>query len=204
MDEEFFERLRKRIQPYYRKGGGHGFDHTERVYELALKISEGEDVDLDVVRVATLLHDIAREKQDESDTNICHAERGAKIAEEILEEVDFPSDKVDNVVHCIGVHRYSKGLATETKEAEILRDADRLEVLGAVGIARAFERGGVRGRVSYDPEDSHTTIGQLKIKSLKIFPETFKTLGAQKIAKERYKFVEQFVNRFEKEWRGEL
>ena len=202
MNDEFFEKLREKVRGYFEDGSGHCFGHVERVYNLALKISEGENVDMDVVRAAALLHDVARSKQDGG--NICHAEEGAKMAKEILREVGFPEDKIEKVAHAVEVHRYSKGLKAESREAEILQDADRLDVLGAIGIARAFERGGRRGRSSFGCGEKETTVGHLCNKSLNLVPESFKTPGAREIAKGRYDYVKGFIDRFEKEWGGEL
>jgi len=207
----FFEKLREKAMEYFESGDGHGFDHVERVYNNVLDISKGEEVDMDIVKAAALLHDVARSREDE--LNVCHAEEGAKMAAEILEEIGFPIEKIDAVVHAILVHRYSKGLKAETREAEILQDADRLDVLGALIVGRVFEKAGKNGTPIYDPDmpimdiyDGSKTcaINHLYEKSLRITPESFKTPKAQEIAKGRYDFVKEFVDRFVKEWRGEL
>lgn len=211
MNDEFFERLKEMVLSYFEEGSGHGFDHVERVYNMALKISEGEDVDIDVVRAAALLHDIARAKEDE--LKVCHAEEGAKMAREILTEMDFPEDKINDVVHAILVHRYSKGLVAESREAEVLQDADRLDALGAITLTRIFTHCGNRGRPVYDPRilpkdvyvgEGTTGINHIYEKILKIKSETFKTKKAREMAVGRYNYVRDFVDRFEKEWRGEL
>ena len=208
MNDEFFEKLRGKAKGYFEGGSGHGFDHVERVYRNAIRVSEGEDDDMDVVRAAALLHDVARSKKD-----VCHAEEGSKMVPEILGEVGFPKEKIDAVVHAVAVHRYSKGLKAETREAEILQDADRLDALGAIIVARALEKAGKDGIEIYDPDlpimevydgSNTTAINHLCEKSLKITPETFKTAKAREIAKGRYDFVKEFVDRFEKEWGGEL
>ena len=210
MEDEFFDRLKERVLPYFEGGDGHGFDHVQRVYNSALKISEGEDVDMDVVRASVLLHDVARSREDELDS--CHAEEGAKMAAEILEEMGFSEEKIEKVVHVIGVHRYSKGLNAESREAEILQDADRLDALGAIIISRVFMKAGQRGDVVYDPkipvmekyDGSNTTaINHFCEKCLRIKPETFKTPKAREIAMGRYDYVKGFVERFKKEWEGE-
>ena len=94
MDEEFFEKLREKVLPYFGKGDGHDIDHADRTCKLALKISKGEDVDLEVVRVAALLHDVARMKETKKNSiccggDVCHAALGARITEEILMGMDF-------------------------------------------------------------------------------------------------------------------
>jgi uncharacterized protein len=213
MEEKFFEELKKKVQPYFEKGGSHAFDHTQRVYNLALKIAKSEKIDLDILKTAVILHDIARKEQDEV-IAICHAEKGAKMAEKILEKIKFPKDKIGGVLHAIRVHRHSKKLKAETKEAEILQDADRLDALGAITIARMFSTGGKIDRPLHDPSlpkrkaqkssYSNTTINGFYEKILKIKPETFNTKKAKEIAKERYEFVEQFLDRFLKEWDGKL
>jgi len=212
MKEEFFEKLREKAKGYFKDGDGHGFDHVERVYNMAIKISEGEDVDMDVVRAAALLHDVARSKEDD-DSDLCHADEGAKMAVDILREMDFPEDKIEKVVHAILVHRYSKGMKAESREAEIIQDADRLDVLGAIILTRVFARCGKKNTVIYDPDvpvmDKYngintTGINHLKEKSLEIVPESFKTPRAREIARSRYDYVKGFIDRFEKEWRGEL
>ncbi|MCK5321282.1 HD domain-containing protein [Candidatus Pacearchaeota archaeon] len=211
MEEEFFNKLKERVLPYFEDGGGHGFDHVERVYSMAIKISRGENVDMDVVRAAALLHDIARSKEDKFD--VCHAEEGVKMACEILKEVDFPVKKIKDVVHAIGVHRYSKNLKAESREAEILQDADRLDVLGAVIVGRAFEKAGKEGTIIYDSDMpikenyggcKTCVINHFYEKSLKITPESFKTVKAREIAKGRYDFVKEFVERYVKELKGRI
>ncbi len=213
MEEKFFEELKEKIQPYFEKGGSHAFDHTERVYNLAVKIGEKERADLGILKAAALLHDVARLKEDNNEIE-CHAGHGAKMAEKIIKEKNFPGHKIKNVAHSISVHRHSKGLIAETKEARILQDADRLDALGAITIARMFSTGGKIGRPLYKPEvpfgkayggyHSDSTIHSFYAKILKITPETFNTQFAKKLAKGRYEFVERFLNQFFKEWKGEL
>ena len=214
MNEEFYQELKEKIQPYFEKTGSHSFEHTERIYNLAIHIAKSEKVDIDVIKTSALLHDIARKKQDECKEKICHAEEGAKMAKKILKKVNFPKNKIASVCHAIALHRYSKRLNAETKEDEILQDADRLDALGAITIARIFDYGGKLNRPMYDPKlkpkeyihnsESESSFIHFYEKILKIKPETFKTTEARKIAGERYKFVQEFVDRFVKEWNGDL
>jgi len=210
MKNNFLTELKKKIKPYFEKHGGHDFTHTERVYRNAIKISKGENVDLDVIKAAALLHDIARNMEDTRKIR-CHAKEGAKIAKRILKEINFPEEKIEKVVHAIKVHRYSKNKKAETKEAEIIQDADRLDALGAICIARIFRYGAKEGRPIYDPKipskqkyegNAKTSINHFYEKILKIKPETFKTKKARSMAEKRYKFVKNFVNQFIKEWEG--
>ncbi|MEK6886104.1 MAG: HD domain-containing protein [Nanoarchaeota archaeon] len=211
--EEFFKELREKIKSNFEEGGSHAFDHTERVYNLALKMGEKERADLEVIGAAALLHDIARLKEDNGEVK-CHAEQGSEIAQKILEEMNFPKEKINNVVHSIKVHRHSKGLTAETIEAKIIQDADRLDALGAITIGRMFSTGGKTDRPLYNPEVpfgkvhpgyySESTIHGFYAKILKITPEKFNTGLAKKLARGRYKFVERFLKQFFKEWKGEL
>ena len=209
MDEEFYNKLKERILPYFGKDDGHGFGHTQRVLKNALIICKNENIDLDILKTACLLHDVARAK--ETDTNgVNHAEEGAKMAKEILRNIEFPDDKIDAVAYAISVHRYSKGLRAETREAEILQDADRLEALGAMILVRMFQHAFKNGSPFYDPNippdkyytKSKTVINHIYEKILKIKPETFKTEMAREMARERYKLVEDFAISFAKEWDG--
>ena len=210
MDNKFVNKIREKVQPYFRDQGGHGFDHTQRVYNIAMEISEEENVDNEIVALAVLFHDSARlmEASGECDD---HSEEGAKIAEKVLKEENYPEDKIQNIKHCIAVHRYSKKLEPKTKEARILQDADRLEALGAICVARVFTYNGLHKIPLYDPwlepekeyHGQHTTaINHFYEKILKIKPETFHTSRAKEIAKGRYDFVVKFLEQFKSEWEG--
>ncbi len=213
MNKQFFEKLKEKIQPYFEKGGSHAFDHTERVYNLSLHLAKGKKVDLDVLKTAVLLHDIARKKQDECNGKICHAEEGARIAKEILDKSNFQKNKINEVLHAIESHRQSRGADPETEEAKILSDADKLDALGAITIGRIFSTGGKIDRPLYDPRIppekdyknkgySNTTINGFYQKLLKLKPENFHTKEAKRLAEGRYRFVEEFLDRFLKEWEG--
>jgi len=210
MKNEFFDELKRKIQPYFKNSGSHAFDHTERVLNLALKIARNKDLDIDVIKASCLMHDIARLREDNNEIE-CHAEQGAKMAKKILEEVKFPEEKIQKVIYAIKVHRHSSKIKAETKEAEILQDADRLDALGAITIGRMFSTGGELNRPLYNPstpldgkDHRKSVIHGFYYKILKITPDSFNTKEAKEIAKERYKFVEQFIERFLKEWKGEL
>jgi len=209
--EIFFDDLKEKIKHYFEKAGSHSFGHTERVYNIAIRIANSEEADLSIVKTAALLHDIGRNKEENGEIE-CHAEDGAEIAKEILGGTEFPKDKISSVIECIKKHRYSKGLDAETTEEKIIQDADRLDALGAICIARVFHYNGKKGRPIYDPKikpkevytsDAETAFNHFYEKILKIKPETFKTKEAQKIATSRYGFIEKFVNEFEMEWNGE-
>ncbi|VVB74214.1 Ribonuclease Y [Candidatus Tiddalikarchaeum anstoanum] len=203
----------KDVEKYYNKSA-HDMNHVLRVYKNSLRIAEKEDCDIEVVKAAALLHDIARHLDEYSD-KLCHAEEGAKMAEKILQNYDYTPVQVRNIVHSIRVHRYSKGLKPETIEAKILQDADRLDALGAIIVARVFYSRGTDKGVMYDPKikpekkykgaaSSKTAINHFYEKILKITPDTFHTKIGCELANNRYDFTKKFVEQFIKEWNCEI
>jgi uncharacterized protein len=210
LDDSIFEEMKSRSEEFF-KLSHHGKSHVERVYNLAVRIAEEENADLDVVKAAAMLHDIARAMEDQGKIED-HATEGAKMARKVLEEVNFPKEKIDKVVHCIEAHRFKKGMEAESLEAKILQDADRLDVIGAVGLARVFTRGGWGNMPIYDPSTppkekydgkSLSSVNHIYEKILKV-KDTINTNTAKEIAEERHKFVEQFLERLLKEWKGEM
>jgi len=210
LDDSVFEKIRKRSEEFFRLSH-HDKSHVERVYNLALRIARKENADLDVVKAAVLLHDVARAMEDEGKI-ADHAKEGAKMARKVLEEVDFPKEKTSKVIHCIEAHRFKKGMKAESLEAQVLQDADRLDILGAIGIARVFTRGGWGNMPLYDlsipPKEKYdgkslSSVNHIYEKILKV-KDTIKTKTAKKIAEERHRFVEQFLERLLKEWNGEI
>ena len=205
-----FNEIKKRSAQYF-KHSHHDKYHVERVYNLAIRLAQKEEADLDTVKAAALLHDIARAKEDEGTIND-HAKEGAKMARKILEEVKFPKQKIANVIHCIETHRFRKGLAPKTLEAKILQDADRLDIIGAIGIARVFTRGGWSNKPIHDssipPKEkydgkSETTVNHIYEKLLKV-RNTINTKTAKRIAEKRHTYVEQFLAKLLKEWKAEI
>lgn len=210
LDETFFEKIKEKSEGFFRHSH-HSKSHVERVYNLALRIAGEEKADLDVVKAAVLLHDIARAFEDEGKIED-HTVEGARMARKILKEVNFPKEKINNTIHCIEVHRFKKNMKTESLEAKILQDADRLDIIGAIGIARVFARGGWSNMPIYDPTitpkkrydgKSTTSVNHIYEKILKV-KDTFSTDTAKKMAEERHEFVEQFLERLLKEWNGEM
>lgn len=203
-----FNKLKQEIQKYYPTKGGHTFDHTERVYNLAMTIAKKENPDLEVLKAAVLLHDIARKKQSEKKCK-CHAEEGSIIARTILQKHNFPQEKIEQVCYAIKVHRKSKGIIPKTKEAKILQDADRLDAIGAVDISRVISDSveGEYARPIYTG-DKYSTDGMLSainfmMKNIsRIYPKQFHTKIARKLAKKRHKFSKLYIKTFIDEWEG--
>jgi len=191
---------------------GHDWFHVERVYNLAIKIGKIEKADFDLLKTAALLHDIARKYEDLGKVK-CHGEGGAKIAKKILSDLRFSKEEIEKICYAIKAHRYKTQTKPITLEAKILQDADRLDALGAICISRVFSYGGEHLRPIYDPKippnphytsNAATSINHFFEKILKLKPETFNTKTGRKIAKDRYKYTQEFVERFLKEWKGKL
>ena len=214
MKEEFFVELREKVVGYSEGiNPCHDIDHTDRVVALSLAIGEKEGCDLEILRVAALLHDVARKEQDESRGQICHAERGAELSREILKEMNYPGDKIDRIVHCIETHRFRKGSPPESIEAKVLYDADKLDSIGAIGIARNFSFSGSLGsRVhvsdlnledseEYGKDDCGHREFLVKLVKVK---DKMLTDSGKEISKERHDFMVEFHDRLIKEVKGEL
>lgn len=198
-----FEKLKQEIRVYFNEeDGSHKLEHTERVYNLAVRIAKKEKADLEIVKAASLLHDVARGKQSRGECK-CHAEEGSIMAKEILEKLKFPSEKIEAVCYAIKVHRKSKGMKAETKEAQILQDADRLDALGAITVARVIASGFTEEykRPVYAKEGD-SAIYYLQSKLLKLTPDAFNTETGKKLAKRRYNFMKKYVQEFIDEWNG--
>jgi uncharacterized protein len=181
----------------------HDFDHVLRVYRLAERIGQEEGADMDVLRTACLLHDIARQDQDAGRIKN-HAAEGARRVREVL--VDEPTPFVEAVSQAIATHSFRDGNAVpESLEAKILFDADKLDAIGAIGVARAFTFSGSRGRRLWAPlsNDEHTAFTEYHVKLRKIKDRLF-TSTAHAIAAERHAFMALFFERLALEVGGEL
>lgn len=159
----------------------HDNGHTERVKRLALLIAEKEGADIEIVKKAAELHDIARNLKN-------HAVEGAKIARDILRKQGYNEDFIERVVHCIESHSFSSGIRPETKEAKILSDADKLDAIGAIGVARAFLYSGENGR-TIEETLKHFEDKLLNLKNL------IETEYGRKIAKDRHDFLLNFYRK---------
>jgi uncharacterized protein len=188
----------------------HDFQHILRVYKNAEMISRQEDgVDLDIVLAAALLHDLVVYPKGSSKT-INSADDSADVAKKILFEYKkYPIEKIEKVADTIRTHSYSKKLIPSTLEGKILQDADRLDAIGAIGIARTFSVGGSENRSLYNPadpfceserrlDDAQWTLDHIK-KKLMILKNSMHTKTAKKLAEQRTEFMELFLNQLRKE-----
>lgn len=195
---------------YQGHDAAHDFDHVLRVLALAERIAWAEGADVAVVRAAALLHDVGRAEQE--CTGRSHAELGAERAREIL--AHHPPEKVKVVCHAIAAHRFREPVPPQTLEAKVLYDADKLDAIGAVGVARAYLLAGVLGQrlwgeapVGYQAWDElpkeHTPVHEFVFKLSKL-KDTLHTDTARRIGEERHAYMAAFFQRLRREVRGEM
>ena len=195
--------------------GGHDWFHIERVYKLALRIAQNEaDVDILVVQLAALLHDIADSKFHDGDETI-----GPRLAREFLITQQLPEAQLEQVIVIIENISFKGGNQAQTyfsKDLAVVQDADRLDAIGAIGIARTFNYGGFKNRALYDPaippdlqlskeaykKSTAPTLNHFYEKLLRL-KDLMHTETARELAAERHQFMEQFLSRFYAEWEGE-
>ena len=171
-----------------------GLDHAERVLYWCERLGEAVGADLEVLRLAALLHDVAvptagRER---------HFEEGARMARELLSELGLSEEKVEAVASAIRAHSTFGGPEPETLEEKVLFDADRLDFIGAIGIARAIARGLLSGAYSGDVSELPELLRKTLEKGRKVHTEE-----ARRVAEGRIKFMEEFIRQLEAELRGE-
>ncbi|MEJ2904593.1 HD domain-containing protein [Pedobacter panaciterrae] len=192
---------------------GHDWFHIERVYKTALTINAQEKGDELIVALAALLHDIADPKFNDGDEEI-----GPRIAGEFLESINVDPSIIEHVKQIIINLSYKASLGIVTfhsKELDIVQDADRLDAIGAIGIARAFTYGGYKNRVLYDPEikpnlsmskeeyknSTGPTINHFYEK-LFLLKDLMKTPAGKNIAQKRHNFMQEYLDQFYDEWAG--
>ena len=195
---------------------GHDWSHIERVVRNARTIAAGEKADPLVIELAALLHDIADSKFHNG-----NEELGPERSERFLKGLDLPSELVDHVVNIVRNVSFkneldpSKEDSFDSIELQVLKDADRLDAIGAIGVARAFHYGGYKNRALYDPSikpvenqskeqyktSKAPTINHFyeKLLSLK---DKMNTQTGRKMAEERHAFMESFLDHFYREWEG--
>lgn len=193
--------------------GGHDWFHIERVYKNALLIAKEENADLLIIELGALLHDIADSKFHNGDETV-----GPRVARNFLENENVPEAIIAHVINIIENISY-KGGNFERKfsspELAIVQDADRLDALGAIGIARTFNYGGFKNRPLYNPDiapnltmskeeykkNNTPTINHFYEKLL-LLKDLMNTSTGKKIAQERHRYMETFLSQFYAEWEG--
>ena len=195
--------------------GGHDWFHIERVYKNALLIAEGENCDLTVVKLGALLHDIADSKFHGGDETV-----GPKTARTFLESQNVSEDIILHVIAIIENISFKGGNFEKkfnSKELDIVQDADRLDALGAIGIARTFNYGGFKNRPLYNPniqpnmnmnkeeyKNSESPTLNHFYEKLLLLKDKMNTETGKKIAQKRHDFMVTFLSQFYAEWDGEV
>jgi uncharacterized protein len=194
--------------------GGHDWFHMERVYKNALLIAKEENCDVTVVQLGALLHDIADSKFHNGDETV-----GPKVAREFLESQNVSEEIILHVIAIIENISFKGGNVEKnftSTELDIVQDADRLDALGAIGIARTFNYGGFKNRTLYNPEiapklnmskeeykNSEAPTLNHFYEKLLLLKTKMNTETGKKIAQERHQFMESFLEQFYAEWNGE-
>ncbi|MEK5442155.1 MULTISPECIES: HD domain-containing protein [unclassified Fredinandcohnia] len=192
---------------------GHDWWHIERVRKAALQIGEEENANLFVVEMAALLHDVADEKLNKSE------EEGHMKVRNWLSSIQITESEQEEIIEIISTMSFKGGSRPPMKtiEGKVVQDADRLDAIGAIGIARTFAYAGAHGDLIYDPalpfresmtkeeyrNDKSTAVNHFYEKLLKL-KDTLNTNAAKKAAKERHDFMTAFLDQFYKEWNGQL
>ena len=193
--------------------GGHDWFHTERVLNNALLIGKSEEVDMFIVQLGALLHDIADSKFHNGDETV-----GPKVAREFLRKLNVDTAVIEHVIKIIENISFAGGNELQefnSLELEVIQDADRLDAIGAIGIARTFNYGGFKDRAMFDPAippnlnmtkeeykaSNAPTINHFYEKLL-LLKDKMNTATGRQIATDRHKFMEQFLEQFYAEWEG--
>ncbi len=185
--------IRDHVRSVLSGTGSHGMDHVERVTALCEQIGRAEGADPSILIPAALLHDIARPLEKEQ--GIPHEQEGARLAVEYLGSIGYDARKIPAIAAAIRTHRFRSENRPATLEAQILSDADKLDALGAVGIARTFMRAGEHGT------DMADAIGHFHEKLLKL-PDMMYTGTGRRIARNRHAFLRKFLDRLQGEMSG--
>ncbi len=215
-NEQVIQKTKEYVAQKFKSGGaGHDWWHMYRVWKLARRIAATEDVDMFIVELAALLHDIADWKFNDGDV-----EAGPKAARAWLESLTVSEDvivKIEDIVRNVSFKGAHVEQNMKSREGKVVSDADKLDAVGAIGIARTFTYGGARDRPMYDPDvkpTQHQSFEDYKTgnshtinhfyEKLLLLKDKLHTKTARDIANHRHKFMEQYLDEFYKEWEGEL
>ena len=193
-------------------GDGHDFDHTLRVLKCGEKLlMQLPQADALVVKTAIILHDIARPLESQSCGKVCHAQEGAKLIPDILNQFNLDQEFISKVANCVRCHRYRDNAEPTTIEEKIVYDADKLDSMGAIGIGRAFLFAGNNGArlhntkeealnsKEYSKEDTAYREYLVKLSHLK---DRMQTIPGKVLALERHNFMEKFFHELNEEVSG--
>jgi uncharacterized protein len=191
--------------------GSHDWEHTLRVFRLCRRIGPVEGADMLVLEAAALLHDIGRPFQEASNGSVCHAVRGAAMAGRIIAALPLTAARKENIIHSVRAHRFRDSHVPESIEAKVLFDADKLDAIGAVGVARAYLFAGELGACLHNPHlppeqaepysRNDTGHREFSVKLSKIKDRMLTGEGCR-LARDRHAFMVSFFNRFLEELEG--
>lgn len=193
----------------------HGFDHVLRVYRMAERLAEAEGGDLEIVRAAALLHDAEGSATEGGDAGRAdHHHASADFARKILLAEGWKEERIAAVQHCIQAHRFRDNTEPQTLEAQILFDADKLDVIGAIGVVRTIAFDVVVSQPVYaqpsqrflstgekEPHEPHSSVHEFIFKLVRI-KDRLHTPLARRIAAERHQFMVDFFERLDAEMQG--
>jgi uncharacterized protein len=201
------KKLRLEIQKRIRSDPAHDFEHVMRVYDNAKKIATHENANLRLVLTATLLHDIVWYPKSDKRSKISSL-KSAEMAKKILKKYNYTQKEIQIISDAILDHSFSRNKIPKTLEGKILQDADRLDALGAIGIARTFAVGGAENRPIYHtsdpfcqkrtPDDQSWTVDHFYRKLL-LLEKKMNTNFAKKEAQKRTRIMKKFLYELEKE-----
>ena len=187
-------------QAYIRKtfleeGTGHDYFHIERVVTNARKIVKKENADAFLVELAAWVHDIGDYKLHDG------VDKAEELITAFLTSIEVDSETINRVNEIVSQVSFSKGNKPTSIEAEIVQDADRLDAIGAVGIARCFAYGGSTGNLLFNPEDQSKNASSVQHFYDKLFKlkDLMNTTTAKEIAAERHQYMDGFIQQFYRE-----
>ncbi len=195
--------------------GGHDWFHIERVYKNALLIAKQEEVNHFIVALGALLHDIADSKFHNGNETV-----GPKVAQQFLQSLNVETTVINHVIKIIENISFKGGNLTQkfkSLELDVVQDADRLDALGAIGIARTFNYGGFKNRAIYNPDikpdlnmskeaykaSTAPTLNHFYEKLL-LLKDRMNTKTGKDLAENRHSYMQEFLNQFYEEWNGKM
>lgn len=193
----------------------HDFSHVLRVYQMAERIAEAEGADLEIVRAAALLHDAQGSSPEGEESRADHHEASAEFARQTLLEEGWEQERISAVEHCIRAHRYRSTEQPQSLEAKILFDADKLDVLGAIGAARTIAYAVLAGQPiisepsakfvesgEKEPGEAHSSYHEYLFKLIKVQDRLYTDEGKE-LAAARHQFLTEFYEQLAAEVKGE-
>jgi len=194
----------------------HDFGHVLRVYQMAERLAEAEGADIEIVRAAALLHDAQGSAPGKEDSRANHHEDSADFARQVLGDEGWEDERIQAVEHCIRAHRYRSTETPETIEAKIIFDADKLDVLGAIGAARTIGYAVLAGQPIFSQPsekfmetkgkergEAHSSYHEFLFKLINV-KERLYTQSAKNLAEDRHRYLQGFYDQLSAEISGKL